>query len=340
MLRARQQLTLAVRRIGGTVVAHMAPEARQVRMNTDPMMPPSARDETVARSPRVSVVVPAYNEAELLPGCLASLQAQDYAGEVEVIVADNASTDATARLADELGAVVVHEPHPGVCWARQRGTLAARGDIIVSTDADTTFHPGWLTAIVAAFERDPRCVVVAGPCVWVDAPAWGRVYGRVLFSLVGAVYWLTGTVVYASATNIAFRRGVWSGYDLNATQGGDEMGLLARLRAHGSVRFTRKNVTFTSSRRLQRGLLYNLFVTCFYYYLLGYVVNKVARRTVIGTAPHMDDRAAKATPRQRWAVVVGSLVVMGAAAALRFHTAVLHLHTAVLRFHPVIPRWR
>ncbi|MCL2464087.1 MAG: glycosyltransferase family 2 protein [Micrococcales bacterium] len=272
------------------------------------------RGDIAAHLPTVSVVVPAYNEAELLPACLASLAAQDYPGRIEVIVVDNASTDQTARVAGELGAVVLHEPQPGVCYARQRGTLAASGDIIVSTDADTAFSPGWLTGIVAALTQDPARAAVAGPCLWVDAPWWGRLHGRGLITTVHAVYRLTGRVVYASATNIAFWREAFSGYDVHATQGGDEVGLLVQLRRHGAIHFARDNVTFTSARRMRRGLWYNVFVTVFYYYLLGYVVNKVARRAVIGSAPHL--WAGNATlvtvahRRRRWGLVAGSVLVM------------------------------
>ena len=86
------------------------------------------------------MVIPAYNEADYLPAALRSLRAQDFPGAVEVIVVDNGSTDGTAVLARRLGARVVEEHAPGVCASRQRGTLAARGEIVVSTDADTV-HP-------------------------------------------------------------------------------------------------------------------------------------------------------------------------------------------------------
>ncbi|MFP5282884.1 MAG: glycosyltransferase family 2 protein, partial [Actinomycetes bacterium] len=81
---------------------------------------------------RLSVVVPAHDEADFLPATLASLARQDFAGGFEVIVVDNASTDDTAAVAARHGARVVTEPRPGVCAARQAGTLAARGDLVVS----------------------------------------------------------------------------------------------------------------------------------------------------------------------------------------------------------------
>src|SRR5215470_14651193 len=66
---------------------------------------------------RVSVVVPAYNEEELLPRCLSALRGQDYAGEIEIIVVDNASTDGTSRVASAYGVTVVAESKRGYCSA-------------------------------------------------------------------------------------------------------------------------------------------------------------------------------------------------------------------------------
>src|ERR1700740_3471780 len=111
--------------------------------------------------PRFSVVIPAYNEAEFLGSCLDSLRAQDFRDPYEIIVVDNNSTDATADAARSRGVTVVHEPKPGVCSARQRGTAAARGEIVVSTDADTTFGSDWLSRIDRAFRDDPARVAVA-----------------------------------------------------------------------------------------------------------------------------------------------------------------------------------
>jgi glycosyltransferase involved in cell wall biosynthesis len=235
--------------------------------------------------PRFSVVIPAYNEASFLGNCLDSLLDQDFRGRYEIIVVDNNSTDGTAAVASSRGATVVHEPRPGVCSARQRGTELAGGEIIVSTDADTVFSSDWLTRIDQAFGADPALVAVAGPCRFVDPPWWGRVYTWTLFHVVSLIALVTGRILYVTATNIAFRKSAWPGYDVEATQGGDELDLLRRLRAHGQVAFDLGNPTFTSSRRLHRGLAYNILVTFLYYYVLGYAVNRVAGRRLVGMAP-------------------------------------------------------
>ncbi|MFJ8578325.1 glycosyltransferase [Micromonospora sp. NPDC093277] len=241
--------------------------------------------------PRFTVVIPCFNEAGYLTDALLSLQKQDFDGVCEVIVVDNNCTDETADIARDLGARVVVEPVPGVCNARQRGTEAARGEIIVSTDADTVHSRDWLSRIDAGFRSDGRIVAVVGPCQYEDGPRWGRLYGRMLFGAVNGVYRLTGRAVYASATNIAFRREAWTGYDTSLTQGGDELDQLRRLRKKGRVVYDHDNPTSTSGRRLTRGLAYNLFVTLPVHYLLTYAVNRIAGRRVLGSAPAFRDHA-------------------------------------------------
>jgi glycosyltransferase involved in cell wall biosynthesis len=235
--------------------------------------------------PRFSVVVPAFNESALLGDCLQSLADQDFAGAYEVIVVDNNSTDQTREIARLHGATVVDERQAGVCRARQAGTVVARGEIIVSTDADTTFDRSWLSRIDQTFSASPDYVAVTGPCRFLDAPWWGRLYAWLLFHAVHVICRVTGRVVYVSATNIAFRRSAFTGYDTSATQGGDELGLLRCLRSRGRIAFDLGNPSFTSSRRLRQGLFYNLAVTFLYYYVLGYCLNRMLRRPLIGTAP-------------------------------------------------------
>lgn len=257
---------------------------------------------------RFSVVVPALNEAAFLGRTLESIRAQDYAGEVEIIVVDNNSTDRTADIARAYGAVTLVEPRPGVCWARQLGTCAASGEVVLSTDADTVHPVDWLTRIDRQLLADERCIAVAGPCRFEAAPVWARLYPTVLFGLVNLVFRATGRVIYATATNIAFRRSAFTGYDTVLTQGGDELGLIRSLRRQGPMTFDKTNIVTTSARRLRRGLVYNAFVTLIFYYLIGYVVNRLASRTLLGTAPAYRDEAPR-TPQL--ALLIGVPITLG-----------------------------
>ena len=103
-------------------------------------------------SPRLSLVVPAFNEAAFLPRLLDSVEAARLryrrgAGAVELLVADNGSTDATAALAAERGCRVVREERRVIAAARNAGARAARGEILAFTDADGRIHPETFNAI-------------------------------------------------------------------------------------------------------------------------------------------------------------------------------------------------
>ena len=234
---------------------------------------------------RFSIVVPAYNEAGYLGSSLTSLQHQDFDGSYEIIVVDNNSTDDTAAVAASYGVRVVHEAEQGVCAARQRGADVSDGEFIVSVDADTVYPPDWLSTIDAQFTGSERIVAVAGPCRYENPSWWAKRFPILLFGMVAGIFALTGFVGYVSATNIAIRRSAFPGYDLRLTQGGDEFDLLRRLRRRGKVVWDRRNIVATSARRMQRGLIYNLFVSGFVYYFLGYLLNRISARRTIGMAP-------------------------------------------------------
>src|SRR5689334_1215872 len=89
----------------------------------------------------VSVVIPCLNEAENIEACVKSaLEALQTSGiRGEVLVADNASEDGSAELAEAAGARVIHEPRRGYGSAYLAGFRAARGRYIVMADADLTY---------------------------------------------------------------------------------------------------------------------------------------------------------------------------------------------------------
>ncbi|WP_309054022.1 glycosyltransferase [Streptomyces sp.] len=130
---------------------------------TDQRLPP--RGAAPARWPRVAVVVPARDEAAVLPLSLPSLLGQDYPGEAEVFLVDDGSTDGTGRLAAELSArhgglplTVLSPGEPeagwtGKLWALRHGMERARAhgpEFLLLTDADIAHRPDSLRRLVAA----------------------------------------------------------------------------------------------------------------------------------------------------------------------------------------------
>ena len=265
---------------------------------------------------RLSVVIPAYNEADYLAGALQSLQQQDFDASYEVIVVDNNSTDDTASIARHYGARVLHEAQPGVCAARQRGTAAARGEVVVSTDADTVHPSDWLTRLNAQLRARPEAVAVAGPCRYQDPPWWAAVFPPIWFAAIALVHLLIGRVCYVTATNIAFVREGFEGYNTTLHQGGDEVDLLRRLQRRGPVIWDGGNPVRTSSRRMDQGLLYTLFVSFGYYYALSYLLNRLSSRSVLGAAPAIRRQHAQQVRRRRLRWRLGLLVAAAGVASV------------------------
>ena len=142
--------------------------------------------------PRISVVIPAHNEACYLARLLRSLEAARAAfvhgaGAVEIIVADNASTDATPRIAAEHGARVVPVARRAIAAARNGGAHVASGDILTFVDADTvSVHPGTFNAIGELLARD----AVAGGATGVRMERWSLGIA-VTYALMLPLVWLT-----------------------------------------------------------------------------------------------------------------------------------------------------
>lgn len=103
----------------------------------------------------VSVVVPARDAEDTIGDCLRSLRHQRYpADRFEVIVVDDGSTDATARLAEATADRLIRQEHRGPAAARNAGARAARGEVLVFTDADCSPASAFLEDLLRAFEDD------------------------------------------------------------------------------------------------------------------------------------------------------------------------------------------
>src|SRR5262249_21457007 len=109
------------------------------------------------RSARVAVsaVIPVHNAEHDLSLCLQSL-ARSGAKPLECIIVDDASTDASARVAVELGAKVIRmASRLGPASARNLGAAAARASVLVFLDSDVSVHPDTLERIALRFENEP-----------------------------------------------------------------------------------------------------------------------------------------------------------------------------------------
>jgi glycosyltransferase involved in cell wall biosynthesis len=164
------------------VDAEVAVVANQIMQQGPAQTPAPGPVLTVPSSPEVrtalTVVLPCYNEAERLPGTLqAYLRRLSLApSEVEVLVVDDGSTDATRVVAEAVAAVdprvrvLGHRPNRGKGFAVRAGMLAGRGDLVVFADAGGSYGPGDLQRVVEALAEAPvaigaRTEAATGPLV-------------------------------------------------------------------------------------------------------------------------------------------------------------------------------
>jgi lipopolysaccharide/colanic/teichoic acid biosynthesis glycosyltransferase/GT2 family glycosyltransferase len=112
--------------------------------------------------PFLSVIIPARDAAETLGDCLRGLRSQTLGSDrYEVIVVDDGSSDDTFRIGEAGADRLIHQPPSGPAAARNAGARAARGELLVFTDADCTPTPDFLERLSAAFQN-PEIVAAKG----------------------------------------------------------------------------------------------------------------------------------------------------------------------------------
>lgn len=120
-------------------------------------------------NPKISVIVPAYNEENYIEKTLQDIISQDYEEDFELIVVDNNSTDRTAEIAKKYGATVIHEPKKGTRFAYDRGMRDAKGEILFLTNADSRIPKNWISTLIKYY-NDPKLVGVGSHIEFYSAP--------------------------------------------------------------------------------------------------------------------------------------------------------------------------
>lgn len=222
---------------------------------------------------KISIVIPAYNEEKYIGRTLESvknLETNDW--EVEVIVVNGGSTDKTAEVIKSFGVRVLNEPHKGIGFARQQGLLAAKGEIVAFTDADTIVPPDWLIKHVAALNL-PEVILSFGGYRYSDGsfPIY-HYFNYIQPMIVFLVFKLFGLPA-ASGQNIAFWRekaleiGGFNEY----IQVMEDTDLAIRMAKIGKVVYLPNVLIYSSGRRSQEGWKYFLRIEKYLinYFLFG-----------------------------------------------------------------------
>lgn len=147
----------------------------------------------------LSFIVPAYNEELELPSTIAAIRtaAENARQPYEIIVADDASPDATAQIASNAGARVVSINRRHIAAARNAGAREGHGDILFFVDADTQIHP---THVVDALTTlDGGCSggsarVVPGGVI----PLWARILTKIFCTLYFSINLGAGAFLFTA----------------------------------------------------------------------------------------------------------------------------------------------
>lgn len=174
--------------------------------------------------PSVSVIVPVFNGASTIAGCIESLLAVDYPRDrFELLIVDNCSTDATRSILARYPVRVVEEREVQSSYAaRNRGADASRSEYLVFTDADCIVERGWLRALVRALQPPEVGGVAGGIEAFPGESAVERYQAPRAIRAERA--FAHQFLPFAQTANAAFKRTVFSkigGFDPAIIYGGD-----------------------------------------------------------------------------------------------------------------------
>lgn len=197
----------------------------------------------------LSFIVPAYNEEQCLAETLGALHATGLAlGEAyEVVVADDGSTDQTAAIAIQKGAVLVSATQRQIAATRNLGARVATGDWLIFVDADTLVNVDVVRSAVDAM-RGGAVGGGAGICFDEPVPAYARFLLRVIVRIFRATGVATGCFLFC--TREAFN--AVGGFD-ERYYGAEEIVMsraLKKLGRQGKFVILKQTVT-TSARKLR-----------------------------------------------------------------------------------------
>lgn len=188
--------------------------------------------QTYIPKTRVSVLIAARNEEDNIAATIEALLAQDYPAHLfEIIIVDDHSTDATASIITSyreqgIKLLQLNEERPLNSYKKKAITEAiglATGELIVTTDADCSMNPFWLSTIISFYEKNDYYLVSA-PVVYFDEKTMFEELQTLEFLyLIGLGAGMIGNThpSTCNGANLAYRRDIF--YELKGFQGIDQL---------------------------------------------------------------------------------------------------------------------
>lgn len=228
-------------------------------------------DSNTLKHFKVSVIIPALNEEQNIKQAISAVKNQDYK-DVEIIVADNGSTDKTVEYAKEEGVKVVIENNKGTMWACEAGRKVATGDVIARLDADCIPLTTWISSGVKHF-KDSRVTVVSGPYDYYDTSLFFRktslYFQKTIYVFVHILLRTFKNQGVSIGGNSFMRSSALKhagGFNTAITFYGDDTDTAKRLSKYGICVFDRRLVMKTSGRRFKKDGILRLQSKYIYYF--------------------------------------------------------------------------
>lgn len=226
-----------------------------------------------------SIVIPAYNEEKYIKSCLESISKLETKFNFEVILMDNNCSDQTVEVAKtfqhKLNIRIIKESRQGRGAARATGFSEAKGDIILSTDADTIVYKDWIDTLTK--DIGDKVVATTTSCKITDCSfLTNRVFNFIqptmtlIYGYIFGNSWLFGF-------SFAIHKSVYEssgGFDPNL-QAQEDFDLGYRVCKLGKIKFINKPVTF-SGRRFKNGLLVG-----FYEYIKSFIEAFILKKKTV-----------------------------------------------------------
>jgi len=206
--------------------------------------------------PKISVIVPAFNEEKNLARTILALKNQNCSFPFEIIVVDNNSTDNTCSIARQLEVKIIKESQPGPAAARNAGVKASKAKLLAFTDADTVPPPNWLHHINQAFIAKSSIVALVGTFQFKCTTKLLKFLNQLAFPTVDQFHkLLTGNYAFRG-TNFAIKKSIFlkvGGFN-SQFESFEDIELSSRVSKVGTIAYLPELKVKTTDRRFRRRL--------------------------------------------------------------------------------------
>lgn len=153
---------------------------------------------------KVSVVIPAYNEAERIGVCLGSLMKQKIKAD-EIIVVNNNSKDKTAEVVSKYPVKMIDQPIKGIIPTRNKGFDTAQNDLILRCDADCIVPENWIEQILTDFGNND-IDGLSGPVIFYDLQPKSAFFSNVFTDFMRMIQHFETMI----GPNMALKKNIWN----------------------------------------------------------------------------------------------------------------------------------